>query len=129
MFLIRQIEKSLKRYIYRIKLETNMKPNKGNITYLCLVIVITFVTTTLLDSSNDLSFAIKENENKDDSQDNKKDVPVSSTNTTKEILNLELKSDVRNVIEDAHYPNQFYVSGYPQQLIRDYNSFAIFDCQ
>ena len=106
-----------------------MKPNKGNITYLCLVIVITFVTTTLLVSSNDLSFAIKENENKDDSQDNKKDVPISSTNTTKEILNLELKSDVRNDIEDAHYPNQYYVCGYPQQLITDYNSFAKFDCQ
>ena len=105
-----------------------MKPNKGNITYLCLVIIITFVTTTLLVSSNDLSFAIKENENKD-SQDNKKDVPISSTNTTKEILNLGLKSDVRNDIEDAHYPNQFYACGYPQQLITDYNSFAKFDCQ
>jgi hypothetical protein len=114
---------------YRIELETNMKPNKGNITYLCLVIVITFVTITLLVSSNDLSFAIKENENKDDSQDNKKDVPISSTNTTKEILNLELKSDVRNDIEDTHYPNQYYVCGYPQQLITDYNSFAKFDCQ
>jgi hypothetical protein len=105
-----------------------MKPNKGNITYLCLVIVITFVTTTLLVSSNDLSFAIKENENKD-SQDNKKDIPLSSTNTTKEILNLELKSDVRNDIEDAHYPNQFYACGYPRQLITDYNFFAKFDCQ
>jgi hypothetical protein len=105
-----------------------MKPNKGNITYLCLIIVITFVTTTLLVSSNDLSFAIKENENKD-SQDNKKDVPLSSTNTTKEILNLELKSDVRNDIEDAHYPNQFYACGYPRQLITDYNFFAKFDCQ
>ena len=105
-----------------------MKPNKGNITYLCLIIVITFVTTTLLVSSNDLSFAIKENENKD-SQDNKKDIPLSSTNTTKEILNLELKSDVRNDIEDAHYPNQFYACGYPRQLITDYNFFAKFDCQ
>src|SRR6187549_2469499 len=99
-----------------------MKPNKGNITYLCLIIVITFVTTTLFVSSNDLSFAIKENENKDDSQDNKKDVHISSTNTTKEIL--ELKSDVRNDIQDAHYPNQFYVCGYPRQLITDYNFFA-----
>ena len=108
-------------------METNIKPNKGNITYLCLIIVITFVTTTLLVSSNDLSFAIKENENKDDSQDNKKDVHISSTNTTKEIL--ELKSDVRNDIQDAHYPNQFYACGYPRQLITDYNFFAKFDCQ
>lgn len=106
-----------------------MKPNKGNINYVRLVIVSAFVTTTLLVSSNDLSFAIKENENKDDSQDNKKDVPISSTNTTKEILNLELKSDVRNDIEDAHYPNQFYACGYPRQLITDYNFFAKFDCQ
>src|SRR5215207_10251637 len=44
-----------------------MKPNKGNIIYLCLVIVITFVTTTLFVSSNDLSFAIK-----DDSKSKKK---------------------------------------------------------
>ena len=105
-----------------------MKPNKWNINYLCLVIVIAFVTTILL-SSNELSFAIKENENKDDSQDNKKDVPISSTNTTKEILNLELKSDVRNDIEDAHYPNHVYACGYPRQLITDYNFFAKFDCQ
>ena len=44
-------------------------------------------------------------------------------------LMLELKSDVRNDKEDPRYPNQFYVCGYPQQLITDYNSFAKFDCQ
>jgi hypothetical protein len=106
-----------------------MKPNNWNINYLYLVIVIAFVTTTLLVSSNDLSFAIKENENKESSQDNKNDVIVSSTNSTKEILNAELKSDVRNDKEGPHYPNQFYACGYPQQLITDYNSFAKFDCQ
>lgn len=113
-------------------MKININPNKGNINYVSLVIVIAFVTSILLVSSNDLSFAIKENEeneNKDDSLDNKKDVPVSSTNKTKEILNVELKSDVMNDIDGALYPNQFYVCGYPQQLITDYNSFAKFDCQ
>ena len=49
----------------------------------------------------DLSFAIKENENKDDSPRHKEDVHISSINTTKEILNLELKSMLRNDIEDS----------------------------
>ena len=110
-------------------MKININPNNGNINYLCLLIVITFVTCILFVSSNDLSFAIKENENKDDSQDNKKDVTVFSTNKTKEILNVELKSDVKNDIEGVYYPNQFYACGYPQQLITDYNSFAKFDCQ
>jgi hypothetical protein len=91
--------------------------------------IIAFVTSTLFLSSNDLSFAVKENEIKDDSQDNKKDITVTSTNKTKEILNVELKSYVRENIENTHYPNQFYTCGYPQQLITDYSFFAKFDCQ
>jgi len=111
------------------KLKTNITLPKGNINYLCLVIVIAFVTMTLFVSSHDLSFGIKEDENKDHSQNNKKDITVTSTNKTKEILNVELKSYVRDDIENTHYPNQFYVCGYPQQLITDYNSIAKFDCQ
>jgi hypothetical protein len=110
-------------------LKININPNKGNINDIGFMIVIAFLTSILLLASNDLSFAIKENENEDDSQDNKKDIPLSTTNKTKEILNLELKSDVRNELDSAHYPNQFYACGYPQQLITDYNSFAKSDCQ
>ena len=50
-------------------------------------------------------------------------------NKTNEILNVELKSDVKNDIEGVYYPNQFYACGYPQQLITDHNSFAKFACQ
>ena len=111
-----------------LKLKINITSTKGNINYLCLMI-IAFVTSTLFLSSSNLSFAVKENEIKDDSQDNKKDITVTSTNKTKEILNVELKSYVRENIENTHYPNQFYTCGYPQQLITDYSFFAKFDCQ
>ena len=110
-------------------MKININTNNGNINYLCLLIVITFVTSILFVSSNNLSFAIKENENIYDSQDNKKDVTVSSTNKKNEILNVELKSDVKNDIEGVYYPNEFYACGYPQQLITDHNSFAKFACQ
>jgi uncharacterized protein YpmS len=109
-------------------LKIDITLTEGNINYLCLVF-IAFVISTLFLSSNNLSFAIKENETKDDSQDNTKDITVTSTNKTKEILNVELKSYVRENIESAHYPNQFYTCGYPQQIITDYSYFAKFDCQ
>ena len=98
---------------------------------MCLVIVIAFLTSILFVSSNDFSFAVNENKNTNtkDIQDNKKDTTVTSTNKTKEILNIELKSHVRDDIENPHYPDQFYACGYPQQLITDYNSFAEMDCQ
>ena len=108
-------------------MKINITQTKGNIAYLFLMI-IAFVTSTLFLSSNDLSFAVKENETKDDSQDDKKDITIASTNKTKEILNVELKSYVRDDIENPHYPDQFYACGYPQQLITDYDS-AKFDCQ
>ena len=131
MFLIRQIQKSRNVYIYWIKLKINIAANKGNINYACLVIVIAFITSILFVSSNDLSFAVNENKNINTKniQDNKKDITVTSTNKTKEILNVELKSYVRDDIENPHYPDQFYACGYPQQLITDYNSFAKVDCQ
>ena len=112
-----------------LKLKINIIPTKGKTNYLCSMIIIAFVTSILFVSSSDLSFAVKENEIKDDSQDNKKDITVTSTNKTKEILNVELKSYVRENIENTHYPNQFYTCGYPQQLITDYSFFAKFDCQ
>ena len=131
MFLIQQIQKSGNVYIYWIKLKINIPANKGNINYVYSVIVIAFVTSILFVSSNDLSFAVNENENENtkDIQINKKDITVTSTNKTKEIQNVELKSYVRDDIENPRYPDQFYACGYPQQLITDYNSFAKVDCQ
>ena len=112
-----------------LKLKINITPTKGNINSLCLVIIIAFVTSILFASSSDLSFALIENENKEDSQENTKDITVTSTNKTKESLKVELKTYVRDNIENAQYPNQFYICGYPQQLITDYSSFAKFNCQ
>ena len=112
-------------------MKINIPANKGNINYACLVIVIAFITSILFVSSNDLSFAVNENEkeNTKNIQDDKKDITVTSTNKTKEILNVELKSYVRDDIENPHYPDLFYACGYPQQLITDYNSFSKMDCQ
>ena len=110
-------------------MKINIPANKGNINYVYSVIVIAFVTSILFVSSSDLSFAVIENENKEDSQDDKKDITVTSTNKTKEILNVGLKSYVKEDIENAQYPSQYYTCGYPQQLITDYSSFAKFNCQ
>lgn len=93
------------------------------------MIIIIFVTITLLVSSYDLSFELTENEIKDNNQDIKKDITSTTTNKTKEILNIELNSHVRDDIENSLYPNQFYTCGYPQQLITDYNYLAQFNCQ
>ena len=41
-----------------LKLKINIPANKGNINYVCLVIVIAFITSILFVSSNDLSFAV-----------------------------------------------------------------------
>ena len=86
-------------------MKINIPANQGNINYVFLGIVIVFVMSILFVSSNDLSFAVNENENKKDSQDNKKDITGTSTNKTKEIQNVELKTDVRDNIENAHYPD------------------------
>ena len=87
------------------------------------------LTHTLFVSLYDLSFAVKENEIKDNSHDNKKDITNFTTNKTKEILNVELNSYVQDERDNSLYPNQFYTCGYPQQLITDYNSLAKFNCQ
>jgi hypothetical protein len=89
-----------------------------------LVIAIAFVTNLLLISSIELSFAKMDNENKHDEKDLKKDISISSKDKNKKTLNDELKDKkIQNDILNTRYPNQFFVCGYPQQLITDYNSF------
>ncbi len=82
------------------------------------IIVIIFVTSFLIISSSQISFAKKNDKEEDDGEDLKKDIHVSSIEKTK----------VQNDILNDHYPNQNYVCGYPQQLITDYNSFEKFNC-
>ncbi|HET9807869.1 MAG TPA: hypothetical protein VFP49_13275 [Nitrososphaeraceae archaeon] len=105
-----------------------MNLNKIYINPIHLVIAIAFVTSLLLTSSIELSFAKMDNENKHDEKD-LKDNSVSSQDKNKKPLNDELKDKkIQNDILNTRYPNQFFVCGYPQQLITDYNSFEKLNC-
>ena len=106
-----------------------MNLNKIYINTIPLVIAIAFVTSLLLISSIELSFAKMDNENKHDEKDFKKDNSVSSKDKNKKTLNDESKDKkIQNDILNTRYPNQFFVCGYPQQLITDYNSFEKLNC-
>ena len=89
------------------------------------VIVITFVTSILIISSSQISFANK-NDKEEDGKDLK--IPVSSIDKTKKIDKDSKETEVQNDILNGRYPNQYYVCGYPQQLITNYNSFEKFNC-
>ncbi|MGH9981184.1 MAG: hypothetical protein ACRD6U_06500 [Nitrososphaeraceae archaeon] len=87
-----------------------------------VIIVIAFVTSILILSSSQISFAKKNDKEEDNEKDLKKDIPVSSIDKTKKINKDSKETEVQNDILNDHYPNQYYVCGYPQQLVRDYNS-------
>jgi len=94
-----------------------------------VVIIITFVTSILILSSTELSFAKKDDENKKDDKDLENDISVASIDKNKKTLNDDLKEpNIENDIINGRYPDQFFVCGYPQQLIEDYNSFEKFGC-
>ena len=77
-------------------------------------------------SSSEISFA-KKNDKEEDGKALK--IPVSSIDKTKKI-NIDSKEpEVQNDILNDHYPNQYYVCGYPQQLKTDYNFFEKFHCK
>ncbi len=92
------------------------------------VILIIFVTSIMIISSSQISFAKKNDKEEDDGKDLKKDIPVSSIAKTKKINRDSKEPKVQNDILNGKYPNQFYVCGYPQQLITEYNSFEKFNC-
>jgi hypothetical protein len=93
------------------------------------IIVITFVTSILIISSSQISFAIKNDKIENDGKDLKKDIPVSSIEKTKKTdKDSKEKTQVQNDILNDHYPNQYYVCGYPQQLVTDYNFFEKVNC-
>ena len=89
------------------------------------VIVITFLTSILILSSSQISFA-KKNDKEEDGKDLK--VPVSSIDKTKKIDIDSKEPEVQNDILNVRYPIQYYICGFPQQLITDYNSFEKFNC-
>lgn len=94
-----------------------------------VIIVIAFVTSILIISSSQISFAKKNDKEEDNEEDLKKDIPVSSIDKTKKInKDSKEKTEVQNDILNNHYPNQYYVCGYPQELVRDYNSLEKVTC-
>ena len=93
-----------------------------------VIIVIAFVTSILIISSSQISFAKKNDKEEDNGEDLKKDIPVSSIDKTKKINKVSKETEVQNDILNDHYPNQYYLCGYPQQLVRDYNSLEKVNC-
>ena len=91
------------------------------------VIVITFLTSMLILSWSQLSFG-KKNDKEEDGKDLKKDISDSSIDKSKTINRDSKETEVQNDILNSRYPNQFYVCGYPQQLITNYNSLEKFNC-
>jgi hypothetical protein len=56
-------------------------------------------------------------------------VVSSPIDKTKKIRDSKEKTEVQNdILNGGHYPNQYYVCGYPQQLVTDYNSFEKVNC-
>ena len=106
-----------------------MKFNKHYIQHFRLVVIIIFVTSILIISSTGLSFAKKYDENKKNDKDLEKDISVSSIEKNKKTLNDDLKEpNIENDIIKGRYPDQFFVCGYPQQIVEDYDFFEKFDC-
>jgi hypothetical protein len=91
------------------------------------VIVITLVTSILIISSSQISFA-KKNDKDEDDKDLKKDFPISSIDKTKKINRDSKETEVQNDILNGLYPNQYYICGYPKQFISESNSFEKFNC-
>ena len=70
----------------------------------------------------------KKNDKEKDDKDLKKDIPVSLIDKTKKINKDSKETEVQNDILNDRYPNQFFMCGYPKQLITDYNSFEKLNC-
>ena len=68
------------------------------------VIVITFVTSMLIISSSQISFAKKNDKEEDDGKDLKKDIPVSSIDKTKKIDTDSKEPKVQNDILNDRIP-------------------------
>lgn len=95
-----------------------------------VIIVIAFVTSILIISSSQISFAKKNDKEEDDDEreDLKKDIPVSSIDINKNINGDSKETEVQNDMLNDHYPIEYYVCGYPQQLITDYNFIIKVNC-
>jgi hypothetical protein len=82
----------------------------------------------LIISSSQISFAKKNDKEEEVDKALKKDIPVSSIDKSKNINRDSKETEVQNDILNSHYPSQYYVCVYPQQLVRDYNSLEKVEC-
>jgi hypothetical protein len=82
----------------------------------------------LIISSSQISFAKKNDKEEDNGENLKKDIPVSFIDKSKKINRDSKETEIQNDILNSHYPSQYYVCGYPQQLITQYNSFEKVEC-
>jgi len=99
----------------------------SNYIHLIIIIIITFlITISIISSTIELSFA--KNEDKDN--DDLKDISSSSRDENRKTVNDDLKEpNIENDIINWRYPDQFFVCGYPQQVISDPNNFAKINCK
>ena len=84
------------------------------------LIIITVVTILLIISSINLSFS------KDDDIDIK-GLSMADNNNKIEHNDIKEKTTQNDLLNDL-YPSRFFLCGYPQELITDYNSFEKIKC-
>jgi hypothetical protein len=86
------------------------------------LIIITFIACLLIISSINLSFA-----KNDDIEF--KDFSASMTDDNKKTEHDDIKEKTtQNDSLNDLYPSRFFLCGYPQELITDYNSFEKIKC-
>lgn len=104
-----------------------MNLNKFYLSHMHLVIVVIFlINISIISSTTDLSFA-KTDKDKYDNDLN--GISSSSVDESKKNLNDNVKEPIiQGDLLNDQYPNQFYICGYPQQIISDYNSFEKINC-
>jgi hypothetical protein len=91
-----------------------------------VIVVIFLISISIFSSATDLSFA-KTDKDKYDNDLN--DISSSSVDESKKNLNDNVKEPIiQSDLLNDQYPNQFYICGYPQQIISDYNSFEKINC-
>ena len=62
-------------------------------------------------------------------EDFKQDLPISSIDKSKNKVDVELKTDVKNDIVEADIPDEFFVCAYQVgDVLKDYKSLSKFDC-
>ena len=62
-------------------------------------------------------------------EDFKQDIPISSIDKSKNKVDVELKTDVKNDIVEADTPDEFFVCAYQVgDVLKDYKSLTKFDC-